>query len=82
MVTLTVLGADDGVRNVRVVGLPTFTDVACADPKLTFAPASKFVPLRVTVWPPLVEPVAGKTVEIIGGAAAFTVSVPLLRVTE
>ena len=64
------------------VGPVTLTTVACAEPKLTFAPDSKFVPVRVTVWPPLVEPVAGRTAEITGGAAAFTVSVPLVNVTE
>src|SRR3974377_1682251 len=44
-----------------VVLLVTLTFVAAAPPKLTVAPATKFVPVRVTTVPPVVGPLLGAT---------------------
>lgn len=38
-------------------------------PRLTLSPATKFVPLTVTVVPPLTVPSAGLTPEIEGGSS-------------
>src|SRR5271157_2315626 len=82
MPTLTNPSPDAGVTAVRLVGLSTVTIGDGVEPNVTAAPISKSVPLMVTACPPLVEPVFGVTARMLGGAAAFTVSVPLLVVTE
>ena len=82
IVTLVKPSGAAGVTAVRLVGLFTVTRGDAAAPNFTPAPISKSVPLIVTVWPPLVAPVLGVTARRVGGAAAFTVSVPLLVVTE
>src|SRR5277367_930752 len=50
-----------------VVLLTTTTLVAAALPKVTVAPATKFVPVIVTAVPPAVEPVFGATLLTVGG---------------
>ncbi len=42
--------------------------VAGVPPKVTVAPAAKFVPAIVTTVPPAVEPLAGVTELMVGGA--------------
>ena len=49
------------------VALTTVTFVAAVPPKLTVAPLAKFVPVIVTLVPPLVDPVLGETLFTVGG---------------
>jgi hypothetical protein len=49
--------------------LTTTTLVAAADPNVTVAPDTKFVPVMVTAVPPVVEPLFGLTLLTVGGAA-------------
>jgi hypothetical protein len=54
------------------------TEVAALAPKVAVAPAAKFVPVRVTAVPPLVEPEFGKTLLIVGAGTVYVK--PLARV--
>ena len=78
---------------VIVVLFTTTTLVAAAVPKVTVAPAAKFVPVIVTAVPPEVEPLFGVTLLTVGagpetatkvaicmtqGPAEFSVEVALL----
>jgi hypothetical protein len=56
-----------GVVAVMVVAFTTTTLVAAVPPKLTVAPAAKFVPVIVTEVPPDVDPLFGDTVLTVGG---------------
>jgi len=49
-----------------VVAFATTTLVAVVPPKVTVAPAAKFVPVIVTEVPPLVEPEFGETAVTVG----------------
>jgi hypothetical protein len=55
-----------GVVAVIVVVLTTDTPVAAALPKVTVAPAAKFVPVMVTAVPPAVDPLFGDTLVTVG----------------
>ena len=46
--------------------LVTETFVAAVLPKVTVAPATKFVPVIVTLLPPAVEPLFGETPVTVG----------------
>src|SRR5580704_2545194 len=62
---------------VIVVLLITVTPRAALPPRLTVAPAAKFVPVIVTAVPPAVEPVFGDTLLTVGaGAVRPAVSPP------
>jgi len=54
----------------RLVGLITVTPVAATPPIVTVAPLAKFVPVRVTVVPPAVEPDEGEMPLMVGGGSA------------
>jgi hypothetical protein len=56
-----------GVVAVMVVLFVTTTFVAAALPKVTVAPAAKFVPVMVTVVPPAPGPLLGLTLLTVGG---------------
>jgi hypothetical protein len=66
-VTVTAPALPAGVVAVIVVPLTTTTFVADAAPKVTPAPAAKFVPVIVTAVPPAVDPLAGETLLTVGG---------------
>jgi hypothetical protein len=55
---------------VAVISVPliTTTLVAAVPPRVTVAPAAKFVPVTVTAVPPAVEPLFGVTLLTVGGA--------------
>jgi hypothetical protein len=55
-------------RAVKDAALATLTFVAETPPMVTVAPATKFVPLIVIVVPPVVGPVTGLMLEIVGGS--------------
>ena len=57
-----------GVTAVTVVELTTLTEVAATPPIVTELAPVRFVPVIVIAVPPAVEPVAGETKEIVGGA--------------
>ena len=65
---------------VTLVGETTTTLVAAAPPTVTLVAPVKFAPVIVIAVPPAVEPVAGETEEIVGGAkyvnAFVAVAVP------
>ena len=65
--TFTAPAACAGVVAVRVVPLTTLAPVAAAPPKLTVAPDTKLVPVRVTTVPPPDEPLPGATMAMLGG---------------
>ena len=64
--TFTAPAACAGVIAVMVVLVVTLTLVAATPPKLTVAPATKFVPLMVTAVPPFVEPEFGLIGAMVG----------------
>jgi hypothetical protein len=68
-----------GVRAVIVVAFTRTTFVALFPPKVTVTPLAKFVPVIVTLVPPLVGPVVGETLKIVGAGAVSYVK-PLLKV--
>src|SRR5581483_4488647 len=68
-VTFTAPAAWAGVVAVIVVLLTTLTLVAAVPPTLTVAPVAKPVPVIVSAVPPVVEPVAGDTLVIVGAGA-------------
>ena len=70
--TFTVPAASAGVVAVIDVLLTTVTPVAAVPPKLTVAPAKKFVPVIVTPVPPAVGPVLG-AIEVTVGAGLVPV---------
>jgi hypothetical protein len=59
-----------------VVLLRTATPVAVLPPRLTVAPAPKFVPVIVTAVPPAVEPVFGDTLLTVGAGDVWPVVSP------
>ena len=65
-VTVTAPALPAGVVAVMLVLLTTVTFVAAAVPKVTVAPAAKFVPVMVTPVPPAVEPLFGLTLVTVG----------------
>jgi hypothetical protein len=67
-VTVTTPALPAGVVAVMVVLFTTVTPVAAVPPKLTVAPAAKFVPVMVTAVPPEVDPLFGDTLLTVGGA--------------
>jgi hypothetical protein len=66
-VTVTAPALPAGVVAVICVPLTTTTFVAALLPKITVAPAAKFVPVIVTAVPPAVVPVFGETLVTVGG---------------
>ena len=70
MVTDTVFApiVPAGVTAVTVVELTTLTEVAATPSIVTELVPVKFVPVIVIAVPPLVDPVFGFTVEIVGAA--------------
>ena len=50
-----------------VVLFTTTTFVAAVLPKVTVAPATKFVPVIVTAVPPAIDPLLGETLVTVGG---------------
>jgi len=67
--TVTAPAAWAGVVAVIEALLTTVTPVAGVPPKLTVAPAAKFVPARVTAVPPLTEPEFGDMEVTVGTGA-------------
>src|SRR5205823_11966521 len=65
-VTVTAPAACAGVVAVICVALTTTTFVAAVPPKVTVAPAAKFVPVIVTPVPPAAGPVFGLTPLTVG----------------
>ena len=65
-VTVTAPAACAGVVAVIRVALTTTTFVAAVPPKVTVAPAAKFVPVIVTPVPPAAGPVFGLTPLTVG----------------
>ena len=65
-VTVTAPALPAGVVAVILVLLTTVKLVAGALPKVTVAPAAKFVPVIVTAVPPEVEPLFGLTPLTVG----------------
>jgi hypothetical protein len=55
-----------GVVAVMVVLFTTATFVAAVPPKVTVAPAAKFVPVIVTAVPPVAGPLIGDTLLTVG----------------
>ena len=70
-VTLTAPAACAGVVAVIVMPPLTLTPVAALPPIVTVAPDAKFVPVIAIFVPPLVGPVAGDTVEIVGANVVY-----------
>ena len=71
-VTTTLTGPTDpagGVSDLKVVLDTNVVFVPSADPNLTVTPATKLVPVIVTVSPPLYEPDVGEIDEIVGPPA-------------
>jgi hypothetical protein len=64
--TLTAPAPWAGVVAVIEVLLTTVTPVAAVPPRLTVAPARKFVPVIVTAVPPLTDPEFGDREETVG----------------
>ena len=62
----------NGVMAVMVVELTTTTLVAALPPKLTAVAPVNSVPMIVTAVPPLMEPVFGVTLVMVGAACADT----------
>ena len=56
-----------------VVAPVMLTPVAAVPPKVTVAPVTKFVPVIVTLVPPLVEPVVVLRLVTVGALAAVYV---------
>ena len=67
-VTVTAPAAPAGVVAVICVLFTTTTFVAAAEPNVTVAPDTKFVPVIVTAVPPDVGPLLGDTLLTVGGA--------------
>lgn len=67
--TLTAPAVFAGAVAVMELLLVTETLVAAALPKVTVAPETKFVPVIVTMVPPIVEPTVGETLLTVGGTA-------------
>jgi hypothetical protein len=65
-VTVTAPAACAGTVAVIDVLFTTTTFVAAVPPKVTLAPAAKFVPVIVTPVPPVVSPLFGETLLTIG----------------
>ena len=65
-VTVTAPAVPAGVVAVMDVLLTTTTLVAAVPPKVTVAPAAKFVPVIVTDVPPTVDPLLGDTLVTVG----------------
>jgi hypothetical protein len=64
-----------------IVVLPTtVTAVAALPPKITVAPAAKFVPVMVRAVPPVVEPEFGETLLTVGAGFVALYVKPLARV--
>jgi hypothetical protein len=68
-VTVTAPAACDGVVVVIVVEFETALPTPALPPKSTVQPLAKFVPVRVTLVPPAVEPLDGFTFVNVGAAA-------------
>jgi hypothetical protein len=65
---------------VILVLLTTVRPVAALPPRVTVAPAAKFVPVMVTAVPPLVGPVFGDTLLTVGAGFGTLYVKPLARV--
>jgi hypothetical protein len=66
-VTVTAPALPAGVLAVICVPLATTTLVAAVPPKVTAAPAAKFVPVMLTAVPPAVDPLFGARLLTVGG---------------
>ena len=66
-----------GVTAVTLVDETTTTLVAATPPTVTLVAPVKLVPVIVIAVPPAVEPVAGETEEIVGGATNVNASAAL-----
>jgi len=64
--TFTAPAAWAGATAVSDVALAMATLVAATPPKVTVAPATKFVPVIVTVVPPVIRPEFGVTLVTVG----------------
>ena len=63
---------------VRLVLLTKLTPVAAAPPKLTVAPGTKLVPVKVTAVPPVLGPPTGIILLTVGaGPVAFALKVAI-----
>ena len=62
---------------VMLVGETTTTLVAATPPTVTLVAPVKLVPVIVIVVPPAVEPLAGETDEIVGGATKVNAPLPI-----
>ena len=69
--TTTVPAACAGVMAVIVVLLRTVTPVAGLPPTVAVAPATKLFPLIVMAVPPVVRPVFGDTLLIVGAGNTY-----------
>ena len=76
-VTLTVPAAPAPVTAEMVVAESTVNDDAAAVPKRTDVAPVKFVPVRVTVVPPVVGPEPGLTALTVGGGGGIATKVNL-----
>ena len=65
--TLTAPATWAGMVQVIVLELTTMTLVAAVPPKVTPVAPVKFDPVRVTLVPPAVLPMAGETAVTVGG---------------
>ena len=65
-IVLAPIVVDAGVTAVIEVALTTTTLVAATPPTFTLVAPVKFVPVMVIAVPPVVDPVAGLTLEIVG----------------
>ena len=65
-IVLAPIVVDAGVTAVIEVALTTTTLVAAIPPTFTLVAPVKFVPVMVIAVPPVVDPVAGLTLEIVG----------------
>ena len=75
--TLTAPRVPAGVTAVTLVDETTTTLVAATPPTVTLVAPVKLVPVIVIAVPPKVEPVAGETDEIVGGATNVNAPLPI-----
>jgi hypothetical protein len=68
-VTVAAPAACAGVVAVIVVAFTTVTPVAAVPPMVTVAPATKFVPVIVTLVPPAIGPLEGAIPVTVGGGS-------------
>ena len=67
-VTLTAPAEPAGVVTVMFVELLTVTLVPAVAPNVTVSPLTKLVPVMVTTVPPIIVPLVGDKLVMVGGA--------------